>query len=72
MFIWDYNKAKTYRDVFWEGTCDDGCQKLADLLGWGDELREMVKREWARIDAEAKASNNSKGDESEPGAAAKV
>ena len=23
------------RDVFWQGTCDDGCYALADLLGWG-------------------------------------
>ena len=24
-----------FRDVFWQGTCDDGCYALADLLGWG-------------------------------------
>jgi len=23
-----------YRDVFWQGTCDDGCYNLADKLGW--------------------------------------
>lgn len=25
----------TFRDVFWQGTCDDGCYALADALGWG-------------------------------------
>ena len=23
------------RDVFYQGTCDDGCQALADFIGWG-------------------------------------
>ena len=23
-----------YRDVFWQGNCDDGCLALAELLGW--------------------------------------
>ena len=27
-----------FRDVFWQGTCDDGCYALADLLGWGVSL----------------------------------
>ena len=22
------------RDVFWKGSCDDGCYHLADQLGW--------------------------------------
>jgi NAD+-dependent protein deacetylase sirtuin 2 len=38
------------RDVAYEGDCDDGCYHLADQLGFGDELREMVKREHERID----------------------
>ncbi|XP_032521164.2 NAD-dependent protein deacetylase sirtuin-2-like [Danaus plexippus] len=33
------------RDVARLGECDDGCQELADRLGWGDELRELVARE---------------------------
>ena len=24
-----------FRDVFYQGTCDEGCQKLADSIGWG-------------------------------------
>ncbi|KFB52704.1 AGAP002943-PA-like protein [Anopheles sinensis] len=37
------------RDVAWTGNCDDGCFFLADQLGWGDELRELVETEHAKI-----------------------
>ena len=30
-----------YRDVFWEGDCDDGIRKLCELLGWETELLEL-------------------------------
>lgn len=39
------------RDVAWTGDCDDGCLFLADKLGMGDELREMIKQEHAKLDA---------------------
>lgn len=39
------------RDVAWTGDCDDGCIFLADKLGMGDELREMIEREHAKLDA---------------------
>ncbi|CAH2094358.1 unnamed protein product [Euphydryas editha] len=39
------------RDVARLGDCDDGCLELADKLGWGDELRELVAREHLRIDS---------------------
>ncbi|GFO04066.1 NAD-dependent deacetylase sirtuin 2 homolog [Plakobranchus ocellatus] len=42
----------SWRDVFKGSTCDEGCQELADLLGWGDELKATVQREHARIDKE--------------------
>eukprot|EP01105_Mastigella_eilhardi_P002660 TRINITY_DN1338_c0_g1_i2.p1 TRINITY_DN1338_c0_g1~~TRINITY_DN1338_c0_g1_i2.p1 ORF type:complete len:330 (+),score=56.52 TRINITY_DN1338_c0_g1_i2:736-1725(+) len=29
------------RDVFMQGDCDSGCQILADLLGWGEDLRAL-------------------------------
>ncbi|GAB1604444.1 NAD-dependent protein deacetylase sirtuin-2-like isoform X1 [Argonauta hians] len=32
------------RDVFWKGTCDGGCQKLAELLGYEEELKELVTK----------------------------
>ncbi len=31
----DFDPTQGTRDVFWEGMCDDGCQSLADKLGWG-------------------------------------
>ncbi|KAG5673762.1 hypothetical protein PVAND_003782 [Polypedilum vanderplanki] len=40
------------RDVAYEGDCDDGCLYLADQLGFGDELRDLVKKEHERIDIE--------------------
>lgn len=42
------------RDVAYEGDCDEGCLFLADQLGFGDELRELVKREHERIDGDGK------------------
>ncbi|KAJ8713878.1 hypothetical protein PYW08_007498 [Mythimna loreyi] len=38
------------RDVARLGDCDDGCQDLADRLGWGDELRALVASEHARLE----------------------
>ncbi|KAJ3162691.1 NAD-dependent protein deacetylase sirtuin-2 [Geranomyces michiganensis] len=33
----------TYRrDAIFLGDCDAGCQELAELLGWGDELRQLI------------------------------
>lgn len=49
----DFDGEKNYRDIFWQGTCDAGCEALADGLGWGDELRALVKTEHARIETEA-------------------
>ncbi|NXO18334.1 SIR2 deacetylase, partial [Oriolus oriolus] len=39
------------RDVAWLGDCDDGCLALAELLGWKEELEELVRRGHAAIDA---------------------
>ena len=51
----DFDGTDNIRDVFWQGTCDDGCNALADHIGWGDELRQLVKDEHARLDIEMKA-----------------
>ncbi|XP_049858280.1 NAD-dependent protein deacetylase sirtuin-2 [Schistocerca gregaria] len=45
-------KSEYSRDVALLGDCDYGCQLLADKLGWGDELRELVAKEHKRIDEE--------------------
>ena len=46
----DFDGENNHRDVFWQGTCDDGCEALVDALGWGDELRALVKTEHEKID----------------------
>lgn len=48
----DFDSETNYRDVLLLGDCDKGCQELADALGWGDELKELVKREHQQIDSE--------------------
>ena len=37
-------ESRNGRDVFHQGDCDSGCQMLADLLGWGDDLRDLVEK----------------------------
>ena len=32
-----------FRDVFHQGSCDDGCQLLADELGWGVSVLALVR-----------------------------
>ncbi|OWK51047.1 NAD-dependent protein deacetylase sirtuin-2 [Lonchura striata] len=50
----DFDSDKAYRDVAWLGDCDSGCLALAELLGWKEELEELVRREHAAIDAKAR------------------
>ncbi|KAJ3083893.1 NAD-dependent protein deacetylase sirtuin-2 [Rhizoclosmatium hyalinum] len=38
------------RDALFVGGADDGCLKLAEMLGLGDKLKAMVKAEHAKID----------------------
>ena len=40
------------RDVFLQGDCDEGCMRLAALLGWESELRRLIDESNRRIDAE--------------------
>uniref|UniRef100_A0AC34F9Q5 Deacetylase sirtuin-type domain-containing protein n=1 Tax=Panagrolaimus sp. ES5 TaxID=591445 RepID=A0AC34F9Q5_9BILA len=40
------------RDVFYEGSADDGVKKLTDLLGWKPELDQMIEHEWKKLDKE--------------------
>ncbi|KAI8070718.1 DHS-like NAD/FAD-binding domain-containing protein [Gongronella butleri] len=49
-FKWKYGKK---RDALFLGDCDQGCEKLAELLGWKDELNrlhskgnEKLKAQW--------------------------
>uniref|UniRef100_A0A1B0GML5 Deacetylase sirtuin-type domain-containing protein n=1 Tax=Phlebotomus papatasi TaxID=29031 RepID=A0A1B0GML5_PHLPP len=52
----EFGMPESRRDVAWLGDCDDGVQAIADRLGFGDELRDLVKKEHQRIDAETKAA----------------
>ncbi|KAJ8414525.1 hypothetical protein AAFF_G00037270 [Aldrovandia affinis] len=62
----DFDSDKAYRDVVYLSTCDEGCLALADLLGWKEDLEELVKREHDLIDSKdkqdkAKMANQSVG-----------
>ncbi|ETN75039.1 transcriptional regulator, Sir2 family [Necator americanus] len=38
-----YGLKDNKRDVFWRGSCDDGCRKLAELLDWEHELDALIQ-----------------------------
>ncbi|XP_043686014.1 NAD-dependent protein deacetylase sirtuin-2 isoform X2 [Vespula pensylvanica] len=57
--IFDSKNSNSGRDVAWLGDCDTGCQLLADKLGWGEELKALIKREHERLDAESSNVKNS-------------
>lgn len=48
----DFDSENNIRDVAYEGLCDDGCKALAEVLGWGDELKTLIEREHSKIDGE--------------------
>ena len=48
-------EAGNYRDVFLGGNCDDGCEKLASMLGWEAELEAAVAQIGLAIATSAKA-----------------
>ncbi|KAK6011738.1 transcriptional regulator, Sir2 family, partial [Ostertagia ostertagi] len=41
-------------DVFWSGTCDDGCRRLAELLDWEHELDQLVQEGEVKYKAKPK------------------
>ncbi|XP_055519583.1 NAD-dependent protein deacetylase sirtuin-2 isoform X2 [Leucoraja erinacea] len=57
----DFDSEKAYRDVAYVGPCDDGCLALAELLGWKEELAEVVKKEHALIDSQEEGAQASAG-----------
>ncbi|KAL3872734.1 hypothetical protein ACJMK2_035938 [Sinanodonta woodiana] len=62
-----FDSEDNYRDVFWQGSCDDGVYAMSDLLGWKEELMKVVSSEHVRIDAEIKKfSASGKGNASKP------
>nr|XP_022303821.1 NAD-dependent protein deacetylase sirtuin-2-like [Crassostrea virginica] len=51
-----FDDEDNYRDVFLQSKCDDGCYKLAELLGWKDELSNLVTSEHARLGRSSRRS----------------
>lgn len=45
-----YDCPDNVRDSAFIGDCDDGILKLVDLMGWGDELKEMIEKGHAELD----------------------
>ncbi|XP_054758706.2 NAD-dependent protein deacetylase sirtuin-2-like isoform X1 [Lytechinus pictus] len=39
----DFDSDDKYRDVAYIGPCDEGCEKLADLVGWKKDFAALVK-----------------------------
>lgn len=37
----DFDSEKAYRDVAILGTCDEGCESLANALGWKDDMDKL-------------------------------
>jgi hypothetical protein len=48
----DKEEEDDTRDRFWEGDADDGVRRMAQELGWGEELEEMIKEGTERLEKE--------------------
>lgn len=46
----DFGPETNYRDALFLGDCDAGCARLAEMLGWGDDLRALVREHGCRND----------------------
>ncbi|XP_033636795.1 NAD-dependent protein deacetylase sirtuin-2-like isoform X2 [Asterias rubens] len=46
----EFDSESNYRDVLHLDKCDDGCYKLAELLGWKEEMDQLVQEEHNRIE----------------------
>ncbi|KNC77806.1 hypothetical protein SARC_09745 [Sphaeroforma arctica JP610] len=44
--------SKLNRDVRYLGTCDEGCRQLTAMLGWEDELNELIELHMATLNKE--------------------
>ena len=51
----DFSKERGYRDVFVGDSCDVSCERLAELLGWKDELNALYAKELASLIEEQKS-----------------
>lgn len=53
-----YGEPNNIRDVFWPGACDDGVMELARLLGWDEELKDLIHREHLKLENKAQYQKN--------------
>ncbi|ODN77448.1 hypothetical protein L202_04626 [Cryptococcus amylolentus CBS 6039] len=67
------------RDLFYEGNADDGARRLAEQLGWGEELEELVRdgrkgleRKWMKEEGGEVAGQGTKEAEKKSKKAAKA
>lgn len=54
----DFDSSSNIRDVLFLGDCDEGCLKLAEKLGWGDELKNLVEEEHKKIEEKLQKEKN--------------
>jgi len=47
----DFDSENAYRDVALLGDCDAQCKRLASLLGWEEELEDLIKTKHLEIDS---------------------
>ncbi|KAJ3244853.1 NAD-dependent protein deacetylase sirtuin-2 [Chytriomyces hyalinus] len=77
-FDFEGDRHEYRRDALFLGTADTGCEALADLMGLGDKLKDLVAREHAKLDCdeaadkEKSASARTESDEKPEVAAAKL
>ena len=51
----DFSSELSYRDVFVGGPCDLSCERLAELLGWREELEALYAKEIAVLEEEQRS-----------------
>lgn len=42
-YAFNHDSKDNKRDVFMQGTCDEKCEELVELLGWSDDLKKIVR-----------------------------
>ena len=47
----EFDSDNNYRDVLILDDCDNGCKRLADALGWGQELQVLMDAKEAKLNS---------------------
>ncbi|KAJ3233988.1 NAD-dependent protein deacetylase sirtuin-2 [Chytriomyces hyalinus] len=51
-FDFEGDRHEYRRDALFLGAADSGCERLAELMGLGDKLKDLIAREYAKLDCE--------------------